>query len=256
MSWSIARLASVAALVTTLAALPVAAAPNDTREAQARTLFFKGEYQRALDLFAATYADSGDPLLLRNIGRCHQKLRHPEQAIEAFRGYLRLSTKLKPAERDEIAGFIREMEALKAEQDKERAAAREAKAAEARAAQARATEAKAADAKAAEARTAGAKVAEAKAAGDPGTNLTLRSEPTSTTSASGADLSARPGAAGEGEAERESGSLTRRWWFWTAIGVVVVGGVVTALVLGGSRQAGWPSCPPMTDCPTTTEPGN
>lgn len=34
-----------------------------------------------------------------------------------------------------------------------------------------------------------------------------------------------------GPAERDSGSVFERWWFWTAVGVVVAGGAATAIVL-------------------------
>jgi hypothetical protein len=35
--------------------------------------------------------------------------------------------------------------------------------------------------------------------------------------------------------------LVRRWWFWTGIGAVVVGGVVAALLL--THSSGRPDCP-------------
>ena len=39
-----------------------------------------------------------------------------------------------------------------------------------------------------------------------------------------------------------SGPVYTKWWFWTLIGVVVVGGVVTAVALGSGTSK--PSCPP------------
>jgi hypothetical protein len=87
---------------------------DDPREVEGRAAFSKGDYARALDIFARLYAEASDPVYLRNIGRCQQKLQQPDQAIESFRSYLRRARRIKPAERKEIEGYIAEMEALKA----------------------------------------------------------------------------------------------------------------------------------------------
>jgi tetratricopeptide (TPR) repeat protein len=91
-------------------------AAEDPRELEGRTLFAKGEYEAALDLYAKLFAEKSDPIYLRNIGRCNQKLRRPDRAIDAFREYLRRARKVKPAERQEVEGFIHEMEELRAQQ--------------------------------------------------------------------------------------------------------------------------------------------
>jgi len=104
-------------------------AAEDPREVEGRTLFAKGEYEAAVDLYAKLFAEKGDPIYLRNIGRCNQKLRRPDRAIDAFREYLRRARKVKSSERQEIEGFIHEMEELRAQQtadaerERERAAA-------------------------------------------------------------------------------------------------------------------------------------
>src|SRR5688572_5552944 len=90
-------------------------AADDRRELEARALFAKGEYAQALDLFAKLFAEKVDPIYLRNIGRCYQQLRQPEKAIDAFREYLRRA-RVKPREREEVEGFIRDMQALQATQ--------------------------------------------------------------------------------------------------------------------------------------------
>ena len=111
-------------LATAMLAAPAVAA-EDPRELQARRLYAKGEYEAALDLFATLFGESGDPLFLRNIGRCNQKLERPDKAIGAFRDYLRRGRKLKAAERQEIESYIKKMEELKARQalEREKAAA-------------------------------------------------------------------------------------------------------------------------------------
>ena len=73
--------------------------------------------QSALELFAALYAENRDPIYLRNIGRCHQKMRQPVKAIDAFEEYLRRSPRLKTSEKQEIESFVKDMKELKAAQD-------------------------------------------------------------------------------------------------------------------------------------------
>jgi tetratricopeptide (TPR) repeat protein len=95
-----------------LSAGPALAAPS-RKEIQARQEFAAGRYAAALELFAELYAQTLHPTYLRNIGRCHQELGDPDKAIGSFRQYLAKAHDLKPAERQEIEGFIGEMEALK-----------------------------------------------------------------------------------------------------------------------------------------------
>jgi hypothetical protein len=90
------------------------AAPLDRREVQARKDFAAGRYERAADTFAELFAVTSDPIYLRNLGRCYQKLERPREAINAFQDYLRRAKTLTSAERDEIQGFIKEMQDLEA----------------------------------------------------------------------------------------------------------------------------------------------
>jgi hypothetical protein len=57
------------------------------------------------------------PVYLRNIGRCHQKMRDPVKAIDAFRDYLGKSKNIAADERTEIEGYIKEMEDLKKQRE-------------------------------------------------------------------------------------------------------------------------------------------
>lgn len=92
-------------------------------ELKAREAFAAGRYEEALDLFAKLYAQTLHPVYLRNIGRCHQKMRQPDKAIDKFREYLEKDKKLGAEERKEIEGYIKEMEALRDEQAKKAAPA-------------------------------------------------------------------------------------------------------------------------------------
>ena len=83
------------------------------RERKAMSAYAATRYQEALDLYADLYADFHDPLYLRNIGRCHQKLKHPDEAIASFEEYLTKYKRLSGAEIDEVKGWIAEMKELK-----------------------------------------------------------------------------------------------------------------------------------------------
>ncbi|HEY2903141.1 MAG TPA: tetratricopeptide repeat protein [Polyangia bacterium] len=105
----------VAVLVALLSWSAVAhAAPMDKRELEARADFAAGRYQKAVDAFAALFADTADPVYLRNIARCYQKMRRPQEAIDSFQEYLHKAKSLSKGERQEIEGYIQEMETLKA----------------------------------------------------------------------------------------------------------------------------------------------
>ena len=93
---------------------PAHAAPIDKRELEARADFAAARYQKAIDTFAQLFADTADPLYLRNIGRCYQKMKRPQEAIDTFQEYLLKGRNLSKRERQEIDGYIKEMQALKA----------------------------------------------------------------------------------------------------------------------------------------------
>ena len=93
--------------------LAQAAPARDRREMRAREAYAAGRYQDALDLYVKLYAEKLHPNFLRNIGRCYQNLGEPDKAISSFREYLRKARRLDRGEREEIEGYIREMEQLK-----------------------------------------------------------------------------------------------------------------------------------------------
>jgi hypothetical protein len=93
----------------------------EPRELQAREAFAAGRYREALDLYAKLYAEKLHPTYLRNIGRCHQNMGSPEEAIASFRDYLRKAPGLPASERQEVEGFISEMETLKEKQKQDQA---------------------------------------------------------------------------------------------------------------------------------------
>ena len=91
-----------------------ALAAEDPRELEGRMAFARGDYDKALEVFSRLFAENGDPLYLRNIGRCYQKLHKTERAVDAFQEYLRRGRDIGAAERAEVEGFIRELQVVRA----------------------------------------------------------------------------------------------------------------------------------------------
>ncbi len=196
----------------------------DQREIQGRAQFARGDYQGALDIYVTLFAEKGDPVYLRNIGRCYQELEQPEKAINSFRDYLRRGH-VKPAERAEVEGFIAEMEQLQKRQH----------------------EAAATQPPAESAHPAGHSTATAPAAAPGAVDLQPAAPPpAASTEAPGAVLT-QQGATEPPAAEE--GSITGRWWFWTALAVVVVGGAVGVYVATRSQSGVVPPCPSGAACP-------
>ena len=108
--------AAVPTMMTMAAPAAHAAKADNATELKAREAFAAGRYDEALDLFAKLYAQTLHPVYLRNIGRCHQKMRQPEKAIDKFNEYLAKEKKISADERKEIDGYIKEMETLRDEQ--------------------------------------------------------------------------------------------------------------------------------------------
>jgi tetratricopeptide (TPR) repeat protein len=83
----------------------------------AETAMVSGQYEKALPLYAKLFGETHNPVYLRNLGRCHQFLKHADEAILNFRQYLNLNTaKISESEKSEVQGFIDEMETLKRRQ--------------------------------------------------------------------------------------------------------------------------------------------
>jgi len=85
---------------------------KDPREMEARQAFAAGNYKDALDIYTTLYAEKLHPTFLRNVGRCYQNLADPEHAISSFREYLRKAKDISVDEREEVEGYIKEMEDL------------------------------------------------------------------------------------------------------------------------------------------------
>jgi hypothetical protein len=201
------RAATVTAVLGFVLVATGARAAQDPREVEARAMYVRGDYQPALDVFARLFAEKGDPVYLRNIGRCHQKLRQPERAIDAFQEYLRRAPRLTAGERREVEGFIHEMEAMK---------------------------------------QAAAAPPPVRDDGPARAAPPFPSPPPAPAPVAGPAHLATPAATITASAPEPP--LYHRWWFWTAIGVVAAGAVVTAVAVSG-HDAVVAACPDGYRCP-------
>ena len=208
---------------------PMTKASEKEAELNARQAFAAARYDEAIELFARLYAETLNPIYLRNIGRCHQKKREADKAIDAFQDYLAKGKSITASERKEIQGYIKEMQQLRDQQAKEREA-----------------QSKQAFVPAPPATTPPATAGGTTLPRSTTTTVNLNPTPSANGSAYGAPGPA-PGSpvllsTSSGDAPpREAHSIYTRWWFWTAVGVVAAGAVVALLVIPGSVTK--PTCP-------------
>ena len=220
-----------AVLVMVLALAGTAHADHAT-EMKARESFAAGRYDEALQTFAKLYAETLNPIYLRNIGRCQQKLKQPDKAIDAFHDYLiKGGKKISADEKAEINGYIKEMEALRDEQASKQQATPPPVVPVAPVQPIQPPQPEGPP-PGYTAQPAGAY---------PGTQGPPAYPPGADQQPSGA-LVAQPSPTQPGS----SGPVYTKWWFWTIVGAVVVGGVVTAVVLSGGTSK--PTCPSGVMC--------
>jgi len=224
---------SVAAGGATVLAPARALGAVDSREMQAREAFGAGRYQEALDLFVKLYAEKLHPNYLRNIGRCYQNLGDPDKAISSFREYLRKAKGVRPDERAEVEGYIKEMEDLK----KQRAAAT---------ATATPTANPPPQPRTIEPEPAGAGTTATATTTSTSSSITTAPDPAGTTS-SGLTLAQQP--RDTGPAPEPSSPVYTKWWFWTIVGAVAIGGGLgVAAAAGAFTKTENASCPVGVNC--------
>jgi tetratricopeptide (TPR) repeat protein len=187
-----------------------AAEPRADVEVEARTDFAAGRYREALEIYAGLFARTQHPTYMRNIGRCYQKLGQPDDAIDRFREYLRLAGPIDDKSRQEVEGFIAEMEALKRSRQPHGDATRPT------------SPPSGATPPHLEARPEALEQDE-RSAGRP--EALLQSTPPSD----------------QGE---PSAPFYKRWYFWTAIAAIAAGGVVTVMALSRSPGPQAPNAMP------------
>lgn len=192
------HLAAIAVLASSAAWCPMTAfADDDATIAKAHYAtgvrhFDLSEFDAALTEFKEAYRNKPDPVFLYNIGQCHRRLGHTEDAITFYQTYLRKAPDAK--NRDEVERRIKELESLR---DAESASTT-----------------KSTNDRPSTLPT--STVAQGKAAAE-----TAVAPPTA-----GIDLSAR-----DEVVPSSGGAFYSRWWFWTAVGAVAAGTVTVAVIM-------------------------
>lgn len=223
-----AVLGAVLVMVLAFAGTAQAEHAADHQDQKAVQAFAAGRYDEALELYAGLYSNSFNPIYLRNIGRCYQKLKQPDKAIDKFRDYLEKAKKLTPDEKAQINGYIKEMEALRDEQASKQQATPPAV----------------------------VPVAPVQPIPPPqpeGPPPGYTAQPAGAYPGPQGPPAYPPPGGGQQQPggalvtqapppeQASSGPVYTKWWFWTIIGAVVVGGVVTAVVLSSGTSK--PACP-------------
>lgn len=199
---------------------PPAGEVDPRLDEEGRQLFLAGEaaydagrYEAALDYFERAYALTGRPALLFNIGSVTERLRRDDEALRSYERYLEaMPDAPNRAFVESRIEFLREQVAA----DWREREAREASSAEEGAATPRPP------------------VDEEIARDDDRERTDVETLPS-------------PLAAGmiDPQDDRGGGDITQEWWFWTLIGVAVVGAGVGIGVAVASSDSGTPS-PPVT----------
>lgn len=86
----------------------------EKRETQAKKECLAGRLQAGIDVLAELYAETNDANYIYNQARCFEQNNRPDEAIGRFKEYLRKVKALPQAERDEVEGHIKDLEAQKA----------------------------------------------------------------------------------------------------------------------------------------------
>lgn len=196
------------------APVPAPAIPAATSaDEQARDLFIAGRYPEALATYERLRHETRHPTYLRNIGRCHQMMQQPRQAIDAFEGYLREAPQLDAAERAEVERYIAEQRSVEARSSP----------------------------------VASPTLAPATAAGPPAVPGLTEAPTAAPAPAAGTVVTSATVDPVGAPPEGDHPSLVQRWWFWAGIAVVAAAVTITAVSLsGGSERL---SCPQGAVCP-------
>jgi hypothetical protein len=221
--------------VLAMMAVPAArAAGNEAQIREAKSACLLGDHNKGVALLVELYVSTGDPIYIFNQGRCFEQNGKYEEAILRFREFQR-----KNADAGRAPDLVAEqhMADCQALLDKQKATAPVPVVAQ--------------PATPATSTPVTPPVTEAKVASE--VISPAQPVPPTVPPASPAPFAAAPVPAAHqvdltqatpsSQAQPE-GSILGRWWFWTAVGVVVAGGVTATLLLtrGGGTKPFCPEC--------------
>jgi hypothetical protein len=213
----VARSMAVAFVVATLVAAPARAADKiEAKERKAHVECAAGNYVEGVRLLAELWVATEDTAYLYNQGRCYEMNGQNDLAVSRFREYLRKATKLRSREVETVNRHIDELQGQ-------------------------------ANSRAAPAPTVITLVQQPAAASvQPPVGPSIQ-PPVATAPALAVDRSANLVSSPQPSAVSDS-PVYARWWFWTGVGAVVVGGVVAAVLLGSHFGQKSPGCDQGVPC--------
>ena len=208
-SWKV--IVASAALLS--AASNAMGANTESKERAAKKACLVGDVEKGVEILADLYVDTNDSVYLYNQGRCFEQNGKNAQAVLRFKEYLRKAKKLPKTETDAVLQKIDELQGTAGQR-----------------------EAQPAPVPAAQPSAAAAPAAPAAAAIPPSAAVAIAPAPL------GIQQSAPP------PQPQESPPVYKRWWFWTGIGAVVAGGVVTGVLLSKKSAPKSPACDGLGTC--------
>jgi hypothetical protein len=205
------RKAMLASVVVLLATSSARAGDRGTQERTAKKACLLGDFKKGTEILADLYLDTNDPTYVFNQGRCLEQNGQNELAILRFQEYLRKAEGLSPADADAVSKRIDDLQAALDHRAKPAVAV---------------------------------PVPVPNPAPDATISAATTVGSTIPTSAAPAPTPEPLGIAQSGPTPEPAASppVYKRWWFWTSVGVVVAGGVVTAIVLSSKSAAQSPAC--------------
>jgi hypothetical protein len=204
-------------------ATPVRGANVETRQKAAKKACLLGDVDEGAEILADLYVETNDETYIYNQGRCFEQNGKNEQAVLRFKEYLRKAKNLRPPDRDAVLKKIDELQGTIGRRETE-------------------APKPASESKPQPGTALGPGAAPSPAGPPPVGAASPPVPPASTTDSLGISQSPPP----EPEA---SPPVYKRWWFWTGIGAVVAGVVVTGILLGTRSSAPQsPACDGLGEC--------
>ena len=183
----------LASLFFLFAASSTWAADRETQERTAQKACLLGDFKQGIEILADLYLDTHDPTYIYNQGRCLEQNGQNEPAILRFQEYLRKADGLSPADADAVRKRIDDLQAALDHRGKPA-------------------------------------LAEPVPAATPAPEATTSTQAALSTIPSSAAVVPTPEPLGIAQSEPNpeppaSPPVYKRWWLWTGVGVVGVGGV-------------------------------
>jgi hypothetical protein len=191
----------------------LAAGNFDAKVRAAKKACLSGDTQKGTEILADLYLDTNDATHIYNQGRCFEQNGQKEQAIPRFEEYLRKEKNLSTEDGEAVRERIESLQAAVDHRGK-------------------------------------AGQGESVAAAAPTLVQPTPTPPAIPPTAAPANSAETLGIVQTAPTPDRPASapVYKTWWFWTGIGAIVAGGIVTAVVLSSKSAPKSPSCTPGVAC--------